>query len=185
MLINKDESCIVIFGMQKEFIPSLIEGQKTIDSCRWLLDLSNDFDIPAIIIEHKDLGEPLQSLISVNKKIKTHVVKHFSFFAEEKVKDNVLSLNKKHLILAGAESHISIMQSAFDAKNFNLDVFIIADACTSRNFEDHKFALKRMNYNGINIATKEMMFFEFLRFSEYPHYINMSLKYLDRRYIRD
>ena len=54
MLINKDKSCIVIFGMQKDFIPSLIEGQKTIDSCCWLLDLANDLDIPAIIMEHKD-----------------------------------------------------------------------------------------------------------------------------------
>lgn len=185
MLLNAKDSCLVIFGMQREFIPSLVEGQKIIDSCCWMLDLANDLNIPAIVMEHKDLGEPLKSIYSINKNIKKCEVSYFSFFSEQEVKDSFLSLNKKHLILAGAESHIAIMQSAFEAKNYGIDPFVIADACTSRNVLDHEFALKRMNAKNINILTKEMMFFEFLRYSEYPNYINKSLKFLDRRYIRD
>lgn len=185
MLINKEEACIVIFGLQKEFIPSLVEGQKIIDSCSWLLDLANDLDIPAIIMEHKDLGEPLKTLTSVNQKITKHYVTHFSFFDEKNIKDNFLSFNKKHLLLAGAETHIAIMQSAFASNDLGINSFVIEDACTSRNSQDHDIAIQRMNSNNINIVTKEMIFFEFLRYSEYPNYINMSLKYLDRRYIRD
>ena len=50
---------------------------------------------------------------------------------------------------------------------------------------DHIAALERIKYFNIQCVTKEMVFFELIRQSEYPNYINLSLKFLDLRYIRE
>jgi nicotinamidase-related amidase len=171
--------------MQKEFIPSLKNGQTLIDSCYWLADLAKHFNIPIIVINHKKLGEPLMSLKTLTSKEFHSEIIDFSCLNDQATKQHIKNLNKKQIILAGAESHISILQSAYDFIQSGYEVFIVADAIASRNQIDHDLSITRLNNLKASVVTKEMVFFEFLRNSEYPNYIDLSLKFLDGRYIRE
>jgi nicotinamidase-related amidase len=185
MLIDKDNCSLVIFNLQRDFIPSLIHGQDLIDSCCWLADLAQEFQIPTTIIHHKKLGEPIQSIIKMSKNSSLHESTYFSCTKDKTTIEMLQKLGKKQILLAGAESHISILHSAVELKSLGFHPFIITDSITSRNLIDHTIALDRMKYFNIQCVTKEMVFFELIRQSEYPNYINLSLKFLDRRYIRE
>lgn len=185
MLIDKEKSCLIISCMQREFIPTLIEGQKLIDNCCWLIDLASHFDIPVIIANHKNLGQPLEGFLKLSNKITTTETMEFSCLEDTTIRGVIEDLGRTQVLLAGAESHISILHSAFSFKKKKLEAFVVGDTISSRQKIDHELAINRLNQLNIPVVTREMIFFEYLRKSSYPNYMDMSLKFLDQRYIRD
>lgn len=184
MLINKDKACLIISCMQKEFLPTLKGAQALVDSCSWLIDLAGHFNIPVILVNHKKLGEPIETFLNYPSQIISTETMMFSCVEDEKIKKIILKTGKTQFLLAGSETHISILQTAHSFIGMNMDSYVIQDAVSARNEVDHKTALNRLNAWNIPVITKEMIFFELIRKSEYPNYINLSLKFLDQRYMR-
>lgn len=185
MLINNKEACLIISCMQREFLPTLIEGQKLIDNCCWMIDLASHFEVPSIIVNHKHLGQPLESFLKLSDKITTTETTTFSCLEDETTHNIIQQSKRTQFLLVGAESHISILQSAFSFTKNNQSVFVVADAISARSPVDHTMAINRLNHMNIPIVTREMVFFEYIRESTYPNYMDMSLKFLDQRYLRD
>ncbi|MGL4487462.1 MAG: isochorismatase family protein [Yersinia sp. (in: enterobacteria)] len=184
MLLQKENTSVFIFNMQLELIPLLQNGSQLLNNCCWLAEMCSDLQVPTTIIEHKKLGKLSEALTSVAHHI-GHVEKtHFDFMEEQLVAHAVKTANKKHYVLAGAETHICILQSAIRLKEKGKNVFLLTDACSSRCLIDHETALERIYQNGIQLITREMFFFELIRHSEFPGYRDLAMKYLDGRYIR-
>lgn len=185
MLIDKDKTCLIISCMQKEFIPTLIEGQKLIDACCWMIDLASCFDIPVIIANHKNLGQPVDSFLKFSTDVITTEINTFSCFEDQATRSIIERTGKSQFLLLGAESHISILQSAVSFSQSNQKSYVIVDAISARNQIDHEMAINYCNQIAVPVLTREMVFFQYLRTSKYPSYIDLSLKFLDQRYIRD
>lgn len=183
-MFDKNDICIIICNLQLDFIPSLINGQALIDSGCWLADLANSLDIPVVVLNHKRLGAPIDKLTQFSDNTQVHETIHFSVMDDDECLDMISKLNKKHLIFAGAETHITIFQSALELNKHDQHPVVIADASTSRNIVDHDTAIELLHHNHIPVITKEILFFNCLKNSEYPNYIDLSLKFLDKRYIR-
>jgi hypothetical protein len=184
MLIERENTCLIMFNMLSEFLPSLVNSQKLVDDSIWLMDFVRTIGIPVISIEHKGLGGRLDTFNAFSDNIDFVEVTHFSCMQEKAVMDKLESKGKKQVLLAGAEAHISILQTVLEFKQTSYQCYVIADAMSSRNSVDYKRACNRLEKENIELITKEMFFFECLRQSEYPNYIDMSLKFLDGRYIR-
>ncbi len=185
MLINNNNACLIVSCMQKEFLPTLIEGQKLIDNCCWMIDLASHFDVPVIIVNHKNLGQPLQSFLKLSNKITTTEITTFSCLEDDATRNVIQGSDRTQFLLIGAESHIAILQSAFSFTENNQQVFVVADSISARSQVDHTMAINRLNQNNIPVVTREMVFFEYIRQSSSPNYMDMSLKFLDQRYLRD
>ena len=183
MLLQKEKTSVVIFNMQLELIPLLHNGTQLLNDCRWLADLCCDLQIPTQIIEHKKLGKLSQSLIEVAKHAEYWEKTHFDFMQEQVIAHAVEAARHDHYVLAGAETHVCILQSAQRLQTQGKAVFLLADTCSARSQTDHQAALRRLEQNGVQLITREMFFFELIRHSEYPHYLELAKKYLDGRYI--
>tara|TARA_A100000171_G_scaffold28205_2_gene26330 strand:- start:2355 stop:2912 length:558 start_codon:yes stop_codon:yes gene_type:complete len=184
MLIKRNEACLIISCMQKEFLPTLIQAQKLIDDCFWLIDFACQMDIPVIIANHKKLGDPIKEFLSFSESIISTEMTTFSCLEDEITRKAIESTGRTQFLLAGAETHISILQSAQSFQERNIKSYVIADASSARSEIDHDVALKRMTLWGVPVLTKEMVFFECLGQSTYPNYMDLSLKFLDQRYLR-
>ncbi len=55
------------------------------------------------------------------------------------------------------------MQTALDLRASGKEVFVVADAVSSRSPDDRHYALERMRHQGIEIVTREMAAFEWLQ----------------------
>jgi len=58
------------------------------------------------------------------------------------------------------------------------------DAISAHFTIDRDVSLEKLRANGVNLVTKEMAFFEMLCHSEFPNYLDLSLCFLDGRYVR-
>ena len=69
---------------------------------------------------------------------------------------------RKTVVLLGIESHICVLQTALDLKEAGYEPVVAADCVDSRKARDREMALRRMEQEGIRLATVESCLFELL-----------------------
>jgi len=74
---------------------------------------------------------------------------YFNFLEESHIKNHLKKYPCEQYVLAGAETHASIFQSAIGLKKKAKAVFLMADACSSRSEVDDTYGLERARDNGI------------------------------------
>jgi nicotinamidase-related amidase len=81
---------------------------------------------------------------------------------------------RRTIVLCGIETHVCILQSAFDLLAAGWDVYVVIDAVGSRQLEDHQIAMERMRQAGIKVVTSEMVMFEWCESSTHPNFKAIS-----------
>lgn len=184
MLVDKNRAAVVVFDMQLELIPLLLNGTQLLhDSC-WVAEVAREFDLPLLLTEHKKLGGLSLSLHEAADSAARLEKEHFDFLQDAPVAEHVAASERDQYVLAGAETHVVLFQSALGLLERGKTVFVLADTCSARNQADHEVGLARLRDNGVHLLTREMFFFELIRNSEDPRYLDLAKKYLDGRYIR-
>jgi nicotinamidase-related amidase len=69
---------------------------------------------------------------------------------------------RRQILICGIEAHVCVLQSAIAAKAAGFDVFVAADATSSRASASKALALSRMSHAGVQIVSTEMAIFEWL-----------------------
>ena len=69
---------------------------------------------------------------------------------------------RPQIILTGTEAHVCVLQTAFGLLAAGFEVYLVADAASSRTPENRSAAIERMRAAGIGIVTTEMVLFEWL-----------------------
>jgi isochorismate hydrolase len=63
-----------------------------------------------------------------------------------------------------------LLQTALDLLEDEFDVWVVTDACTSRNERNRDAAFDRLAGAGAELVTTEMVGFEWLRSAEHPEF---------------
>jgi nicotinamidase-related amidase len=87
---------------------------------------------------------------------------HFSCTREPGVVDKLKATGRQQIILTGMEAHVCVLQTALGLLEAGFDVFLVADATSSRTPENRQAAIERLRHAGVHIATTEMVLFEWL-----------------------
>jgi isochorismate hydrolase len=170
--------------MQLELIPLLEDSANLTHNCIWLADLFTTHDLPIALVEHEKLGKLAPSILKVAANAQLLTKHHFSIADEPTIMHYLEQLNRKQVVIAGAELHVCVYQSVVDLLALGYEVFVLADSVSARNRQDNQYALERLKKTNCELITKEMLFFELLRHSERPDYLELAMKFLDGRYIR-
>ena len=184
MLIDKDNAAVLVFDMQLELIPLLVNGSQLLHDCCWTAEVAREFDLPLTLTTHKKLGGLSLALDDVAPDAPRLEKEHFDCLREPHIAEHVTATDRQQYVLAGAETHVVVFQSALSLLERGKTVFVLADTCSARNWSDHQAALDRLRLAGVHLVTREMFFFELIRNSEDPRYLQLAKKYLDGRYIR-
>ena len=75
-----------------------------------------------------------------------------------------------HVVVAGCETHVCLLQTALGLQRAGLTVWVVADACGSRRAADREWALQRLRSAGAHIVSFEMVAFEWLQTCEHPQF---------------
>lgn len=87
---------------------------------------------------------------------------HFSCVAA-KCLDGLPGSERPQVVVAGTESHVCVLQTVLDLRAQGKEVFVVADAVGSRKPTDKELALARMRGHGVQIVSREMVAFEWLK----------------------
>src|SRR6185295_2288401 len=82
--------------------------------------------------------------------------------------------NRYQVVVAGMEAHVCVQQTVLDLLSSGFQVFVPADAVSSRGELDWKIALDRMAGNGATIVTTESVLFEWCEVSGTPEFKQIS-----------
>lgn len=74
------------------------------------------------------------------------------------------------VVLTGLETHICIYQTAVGLMQMGKKVWIVSDAVSSRNAEDHQVALRRLEGLGASVGSSEMLIYELLEKAGTPQF---------------
>lgn len=171
-MLNADDSLVLMIDYQDKLI-NATSAQKEAENAKKMIEAANLLDIPAVVSEQypKGLGQTA-SYISDSFAQNTKIIEKtaFSLLKEKNSLDIIKSYNRNQIILFGIETHICVLQTAIELVQNGFDVFLIKNACKSRQSFEHESGLEVMRYNGAKIVTLEIALFELLKTSKHPKF---------------
>ncbi len=95
-------------------------------------------EIAAALREAEDAGVAVSQIDKVS----------FDCFAEPEFAEAISGLGREQLLVAGMETHICVCQTALAGLRGGYEMHVAADACCSREDDNHAYALSRLGTRG-------------------------------------
>jgi isochorismate hydrolase len=162
MLIEKEESLLVIIDMQERLVPAMAEKERIVENVVRLSRFSRIVGLPVIVTEQQKLGSTLPEIGDPLLQHEPVSKVDFNGFGCDEFGKRVKALGRKNLILTGIEAHICVAQTALYALS-DYRVHVVADAVSSRVTQNRDIALRRMEESGVTLTTTEMFIYEILK----------------------
>lgn len=171
-MLNRNECLLLLIDVQEKLV-NVLDKDVVVKRAANLVKAANIFEIPTIITEQypKGLGHTVEQ-VKQNTSENTQIFEKtaFSVLKEEGFLDILKSYGKKQIVLCGIETHICVHQTAADLISVGFDVYVIKDACASRNKYEFKQGIERMQENGAKITCLEIVLFEWLETAKNPNF---------------
>ena len=192
MLMDAQDSQLVLIDYQERLMPAVFEGQACLDNAMRLAQAAHRLGLP--VWGTAQNPSKLGDLPTAMKALCTQTLAKMQFSACEEglsawlrpevpnkpVQGNARSL-PKHLqkpaaaapernsvVLAGVEAHVCMLQTALDLLEDEFEVWVVTDASSSRTERNRDAAYDRLAGAGAELVTTEMVLFEWLRTAEHP-----------------
>lgn len=172
LLTNNNAFCLLI-DVQEKLLPSIREHNLLEKNILFLLQGLEILNTPILITEQypKGLGKTIQSLSSNHKTLEKT---EFSAWLNPNIKQEIISIDKKQVILIGIESHVCVLQTAIQMLRHGFEVFIPEECVASRSPTNKQNALQRIQNAGGTITNIESCFFELLETSTHENFKAIS-----------
>jgi nicotinamidase-related amidase len=179
MLIDAARSTLLVVDLQAKMVPAVADPETVVANTVWLMRAAHKIGVPVAAVEHypKGLG-PL--VPAVRDLLPAEAIGSKTDFSS--VAANVLATlpgnDRQQYVIAGMETHVCVLQTALDLIADGKDVFVVADAVSSRRPYDRDIALSRMRDEGVRVVTREMVVFEWLADSRGPLFREVYQEFL-------
>jgi isochorismate hydrolase len=177
-MINKNDSLLLIIDIQDRLFQAMeIDSQSMLKrNCEILFKTANEFNMPMIVTEQyrKGLGETIPELKDFLYSAKFFEKLFFNAMKEDEIKNEILSTNKKTVILTGIEAHICVFQTALSLIEEDHNVVIVSDGVASRKKDDKNAAITMLREAGALVYPTETIAFMLLEKAGTPEFKKIS-----------
>ncbi len=169
-MIKREETVLIFIDVQGR-LHEIMSDKETLDSNMGkVIQCAKLLDVPIVGTEQipEKLGvtnEPFQSLLSDVPMIGKS---SFSCCGEPAFMEQLECLGRQQFILVGIETHVCVYQTAIALLEFGSEVFVAADAVSSRSLDNKVWALQAMRDAGAQILPTESLLFALLRDAKDP-----------------
>lgn len=181
MQMRAETSCLLVVDVQERLAPAIHAGDEVTANAAWLIKLAREVDLPVRVTEQypQGLGPTVEAVRALVLDDELLQKVHFSCMESDSIRRHLAALGRRQIIMAGTEAHVCVLQSALGLVREGYEVFVVADAVSSRKPRDTELALERMRTAGVQVVSREMVAFEWL------HRADTDLfRHVQRRYIR-
>ncbi len=168
-LINADNCALVAIDFQERLVGMLQKDTCALNMGK-LLTAAKIMNIPTIVTEQypKGLGNTIATLDITGATVLEKTA--FSAMQGEDFRTALAETGKKQVIIGGIETHICVHQTVSELIDAGYEVYVIKDACASRNKYEFEQGIEAMRANGAKITCLEIVLFELLRTSKHPNF---------------
>lgn len=170
MLLKAPTSLLLVVHAQSRLAPAIHGGGRAIANIRRLMAAARRLDVPVLIAElnPEGLGATVPEVAAEAPAYAIVAEMHFSCAADDGFRARIEAHGRRQVALAGMEAHVCVLQTALDLRGRGYEVFVVADAASSRTTESAAFGLERARAAGAQIVTTEMVVFEWMERCDIP-----------------
>lgn len=175
-ILNPENSLLLVIDIQEKFRKVINEFDRIVNNSKKLIKAFNLLKISIIVTEQyaKGLGETVPELKEILKDHNKIEKINFDCFKNKQFIELLNKKEKKNLIICGIEAHICVTQTVLSALENQFNVYIIADAISSRKKSDYDIAMKRLESEGAKLASTEMIIFQMMEDSKDKNFKDIS-----------
>ncbi|TXL70788.1 isochorismatase family protein [Vineibacter terrae] len=177
MLIERDKTQLLVVDEQERLIPAMHEGARVVERTAVLLHAAHTLGLPVTVTEQypQGLGPTVPQLLELLPS-RGHVFAktQFSAAAQPDVAARLADLGRPQVVIAGVEAHVCVAQTATMLRASGYNVFLVADAISSRRTDSVTLAFERLKPQGIWIVNVEQVLFECLGEAGTPAFRELS-----------
>lgn len=160
----KPEECVfVVVDIQGTLAKVMERSESLHQTVLKLIHGLQLFDIPTLWLEqlpHK-LGKTSPILYEQLIKTSSPISKqNFSGWGSQEFTEQLMTLDRKQIILVGIEAHVCVYQTCRDLLDNDFDVHLVIDAVSSRTIENKRIGVEMMQARGAHITNMESLLFE-------------------------
>jgi nicotinamidase-related amidase len=161
--LDRTAACVLVVDVQEKLIPVMWNWAPTEKYVRAMIQAAKELDIPVLATEQypKGLGATLPSVRELLPAAPL-VKMNFSCGADPAFSSALAATGRKQVIVVGIETHVCVFQTVRDLVGNGFEVFVCADAVTSRFEEHRRVALEQMRDLGAVVTSAETCIFDLL-----------------------
>ena len=112
------------------------------------------------------LGPTIPEIRELLPEMEPFTKSTFSCCGIDSYVDRLKSLGRRQILLIGMETHVCVYQTACDLIRMGYEVYLVADAVSSRTSENKQFGIEALKQVGARITSVEMALFEMMQVAE-------------------
>ena len=165
MLMQLERSIVLVVDFQERLMPAIHQADAVIANAIDLVRIAQRLEVPVLASEQypQGLGPTVAALRDRLPADAFATKTHFSCTAERECMQRIDALGRDQIVLVGVEAHVCVLQTALGLQATGKEVYLVADAVSSRSPRDLELALARMRAEGVRIVSREMVIFEWLQ----------------------
>ncbi len=173
--LDRSTACVLVVDVQERLVPVMWNFTTVEKYCRAMILAARELGMPVLATEQypKGLGS---TLASVREALPSPpIVKmHFSCGADPAFEQALAATGRKQVIVVGIETHVCVFQTVRDLLGLGYEVYVCADAVTSRFEEHRRVALEQMRGLGAVVTSAETAIFDLLHVAGTPEFKRIS-----------
>ena len=168
--INK--TTLLIIDIQGKLASLVHEKEKVYQNVTALIKAAQLLNMPIIYTEQvpEKIGKTIPEIANLLPGQNPIIKSSFSCCGSKEFVSKLKTLNRKQLVITGIETHVCVYQTISDLLDLKYEIQVVADAVSSRTFENSKIALKQIRKLGADITSTEMVICELMKTSEHEKF---------------
>lgn len=160
----RDKAALIVVDIQERLLPAIFERERVAQNSLRLIRGAGVLGLPIIATEQyrKGLGTTMPEIAKAIQGFAPLEKLAFSACGAKGFVEALAARNSSQVLLCGIETHVCVSQTGLDLLDAGFDVFVAADAVSSRTPENHRLGLERMRDAGAVIVSTEMALFELI-----------------------
>ncbi len=173
--LNREETLLLVIDIQERLARVMEQKDEVIRNTQILLRSAREMDIPVVTTEQypKGLGPTVAELSGLLDPGRIFSKNSFTACTGE-VSEELSSLGRKKILIAGMETHVCGFQTCRDLIGAGFQVFLVRDAVCSRSRDNWKNGLELIKEMGGRITNTETAVFDLLKVSGTEEFRTLS-----------
>lgn len=174
--MTNDNALCLFIDFQERLVPAMRKPKEMMKNVTKWARCAEALRLPVLLSQQytRGLGATVPELREALHEYSKLEKLSFSCFDAPGFEEEMEGMTAKHVIIAGIEAHICVLQTAMDFLEKGFRVTILKDCCGARKKGDFDTAIRELEKAGCRITTYETLVYQMMRSSRHTAFRRIS-----------
>lgn len=169
--LQLENSIVLVVDLQPNFLKAIYRSEEILARAKFLSACAKVLEVPILSTTQycSRMGGTDEGLLEYLPDAGYDKM-GFSCCKSAEFHHKLQQSNRKQCILVGIETHICVCQTSLDLLSSGYQIYLAADALSSRTIEAHEIGLTRLRDEGAKVCHTESVVYEWLGSADHPRF---------------